>query len=619
MNIKRFVENRVQEIRKHTNTLDWYYCQTKDNPADIITRMGKAKSNLARDRLWWGGPSFLRQIEMPIQSNDNETESSLDTIELKNTKILIAPSSSSNTPLSNKNLDINNVIKTENFGSYHKLLRVTAWIYRFITNLKLNQEGKPIRRYTILHPDELRNAEISLIKANQYDIRKVFYQGKLSSKFRDLNLVVDENDVLRCKGRLEFSPLPYETKNPFLIDPNHPLADLIVVDIHKRCKHALQKQTLTELRQRFWITQGRNFVRKIIHRCTGCRKKHCKSYQYPPSQALTQLRLNDTRVFFTTGVDNFGPFYVKQVFIEANDNNLYKAWVTLYTCAASRAILLDLVPRPDSESFIRSFRRFVARRGCPDNMISDNGKNFISRDTQEFISKLQIEWHVNLPLAPWHGGFFERLVRSVKELLIKDLHQAKLNYEEMVTVLCEIEQIINNRPISYLYPTEFETCLTPNHLLFGHRLEQTSSKSSPLSVELYNISQHSANTQRIIDHFWNRWRREYVVNLRESHKFQYQNQLQPKPQINDVVLVHDNNLPRFMWRLGRITELIKGHDDQYRGAIVRTQTNSELRRPINLLYPVECIKPETKALREESPRVRREAAVIGELKRKFVR
>ena len=74
-----------------------------------------------------------------------------------------------------------------------------------------------------------------------------------------------------------------------------------------------------------------------------------------------------------------------------------------------------------------------------------------------------------------------------------------------------------------------------------------------------------------------------------------------------------------MWRLGRITELIKGHDDQYRGAIVRTQTNSELRRPINLLYPVECIKPKTKALREESPRVRREAAVIGELKRKFVR
>ena len=68
--------------------------------------------------------------------------------------------------------------------------------------------------------------------------------------------------------------------------------------------------------------------------------------------------------------------------VQKQDNStLFKAWVTLYTCAASRAVILDLTPHMDAHSFIRSFRRFLARRGCPSNVISDNGKNFVSEQT----------------------------------------------------------------------------------------------------------------------------------------------------------------------------------------------------------------------------------------------
>ena len=117
--------------------------------------------------------------------------------------------------------------------------------------------------------------------------------------------------------------------------------------------------------------------------------------------------------------------------------------IYIYICASSRAILLDLVPSMDSQTFIK---RFICRRGCPSNSISENGKNFVSEETQSHLNNLGVKWHVNLPMAPWHGGIFERLVKSVKELLRKELKCYRLSYEELQTVLFEIECILNDRP-----------------------------------------------------------------------------------------------------------------------------------------------------------------------------
>ena len=134
--------------------------------------------------------------------------------------------------------------------------------------------------------------------------------------------------------------------------------------------------------------QGSKLVRNLLRKCIICKKIEGKSYAYPPSPPLTALCLKDTHPFDTTGVDNFGPSFVKEVFCEKNDYKMYKAWVTLYTCASTRALLLHLVPRPNSTSFINSFRRMITRKGCPNNIISDNGKNFISDETQSFATNL---------------------------------------------------------------------------------------------------------------------------------------------------------------------------------------------------------------------------------------
>ena len=78
---------------------------------------------------------------------------------------------------------------------------------------------------------------------------------------------------------------------------------------------------------------------------------------------------------------------------------------------------------------IKSFRRFISRRGCRSVMISDNSKSFVSNETLEFVNELSVDWSMKMPLAPWHGGFLERMVRSAKALFRKTLHTAKVTYE----------------------------------------------------------------------------------------------------------------------------------------------------------------------------------------------
>lgn len=610
---KTFVQNRVNEIRSKTNCEDWYYCSTKDNPADIITRSELSDSTSA---LWWGGPSFLKEQELSIEKLEpNEIETLPE--EKVTTSVNIA-------------CNDNDVFDVEAHSSYKKLLRVCAWVNRFVNNLKLKIRKEQPNHEPILQPNELHDAEMILIKENQRDLTR--NSATLKTKFTQLNVRPDEMGILRCYGRLNHAPLPQETIFPIFLNSKHSLTRLIVLNIHKSMKHISLKHTLTEVRNKYWICKGRSFVRGLLNKCVTCRKVHSKSYCYPANPPLPHLRLNDTRPFYTTGIDNFGPVYLRNAFDESGE--MFKAWVTLYTCASTRAVLLDLVPKIDAECFKRSLTRMIARRGCPNHIISDNGKNFVAVSTQNHVADLGIEWHFNLPLAPWHGGFFERMVRSAKELLRKGLQKRKLNYDQMLTILMEIESIINNRPITYVYPNDLETCVSPNHLLYGRKISFTASKLSvPPTQSNRSDCQQVSN---VIQHFWERWKKEYVVNLREQHKMESRNSRQPTIQIADVVLIHEEKLPRSMWRMGVVTEIMHGADNQVRGAVVRTKNRSYLKRPINMLFPIENardtgqteqttskdVEPENTGndTNESQPKRRpvRQAAITGDLKRKYL-
>ena len=168
------------------------------------------------------------------------------------------------------------------------------------------------------------------------------------------------------------------------------LSKSIILDIHKSNKHISAKYTLTEFRQKFCLLCGRRIVTNIIRAGVSWRKRHCKSYRYPPLLPLTPLRLHDLRPFFTARMHNFGPVFVRNIYFVENET-MHKAWATLYTCAASRNICLDLVLNMSSASFTWSFKRFISHHGCPDNVISDRGWNYVSDDSRNFVASRYID------------------------------------------------------------------------------------------------------------------------------------------------------------------------------------------------------------------------------------
>jgi len=180
-----------------------------------------------------------------------------------------------------------------------------------------------------------------------------------------------------------------------------------------------------------------------------------------------------------------------------------------------------------------------------------------------------VEWTFNLEKAPWWGGIFERLLQSVKRCLRKIIGQARFSYDELNTALIEVEGIINSRPQTYISSDDLEEPLTPSHLLVGRRLLSlpdglgiTEDNDDDFCVSDTTLQKRARHLNNVINHFWNRWVKEYLLELRNAHRYpNTQSQSLPAARVGDKVVIHDSDLPRGFWKTARIVKLIKGKDD----------------------------------------------------------
>ena len=463
---------------------------------------------------------------------------------------------------------------------------------------------------------------------------------------RQFQLFVDEEGMVRCGGRLGNSELPFNTTFPVMLDPSHHLTTLIVWNCHEKTCHGGVKSTLAQLRSRFWLIKGRQTVKKIIHKCIICKRFGGHPYKAPQPPPLPEFRVKEAPPFSYCGLDYLGPLHVK---------GGGKVWISLHTCCVTRGVHLEIVPDLSAEAFLRCFRRFTARRAVPKIVVSDNAKTFkpasrtlvaLSKDpvVKKYFSQERIQWFYNLERAPWWGGFFERLVGLLKGSLKKTLGQAKLTLDELTTVVVEIEMIMNSRPLTYTSTDDLEEPLTPSHLFMGRRILSLpeGSVDDEIDDNDYHVSQDDLNKRlqylsRVMNHFWRRWRSEYLVELRNEHGRVNKQHGTESVCAGDIVIVHDKDHPRGFWKLGKVESLITGHDGLSRGVVVRSLTRkgkpNKLRRPVQLLYPLElscndpvssvsnrCHVPDKRPTEQpENPkhqRPRREAAVQGETRRR---
>jgi len=144
-----------------------------------------------------------------------------------------------------------------------------------------------------------------------------------------------------------------------------------------------------------------------------------------------------------------------------------------------------------------------------------------------YFNKVGIEWTFNLEKAPWWGGIFERLVKTVKRSLRKIVGQAKFSYGELNTALVEVETIVNLRPLTYVNSDDLEEPLTPSHLLVGRRLlslldnlsYMIDSDDEEFTVTEDILRKRTKYLNSVVNHFWNRWAKEYLQELRNAHRY----------------------------------------------------------------------------------------------------
>ncbi len=326
-----------------------------------------------------------------------------------------------------------------------------------------------------------------------------------------LNTLAPEFDpefsLIRVGGRLwRLDSFSEAEIHPVVLDPHHQVTRLIIKHFDERLLHPGPDRVFAELRRHFWVLRGRQAIKRHQRECVVCQKWRAKP-TLPIMADLPSARLQLYQPpFFSTGVDCFGPFVVKI------GRRQEKRWGVIFKCLTTRCIHLDLLNNIDTDAFLLALRRFIARRGNPSEILSDQGTNFRGAETElreafkemeprlrEQLASYQITFKMNPPAAPHFGGTWEREIRSVKSALRVVIGSQSVPEDVLQTVLIEVEGILNSKPLGYVSSDVADLDpVTPNMLLMGRRdasLPQVIYTPEPLSKRRWRHS------QTIVDHF----------------------------------------------------------------------------------------------------------------------
>nr|CAD2193831.1 unnamed protein product [Meloidogyne enterolobii] len=353
----RFVNNRLAKIR---DLCPVKHVTTEDNPADFCSR-GSTPKELIGNGLWFRGPIWLQYKEenwptplviyQPGQELNNKEENDIEIQAVIEEQIP------------------EGIIDVLRFSKYKKLISTLAYVFKFTKKMK-----------KLIHPEEseivqnekkmkdLKEAERYLIKTTQ--ARHPPTKDVISS----LKMYKTIDGTWRCKGRLDESEAKSEAKNPIFLPRESWVTKLLILDLHLENKHCGSSTLLAILRQIYWIQRGRRTIENTIcsnkFGCLMCRKFKLRPYSLRDFDNLPRYRINVARPFLHCGVDYFGPMNVK------GQTTTEKVYGALFTCLTIRAIHLEMATDASAETFLQAYRRFIARRGTPSIMVSDNATNF---------------------------------------------------------------------------------------------------------------------------------------------------------------------------------------------------------------------------------------------------
>ena len=369
-----FVANRVSSIQQVLPRSSWRHVRSSENPADLASR-GMMATEIIKSELWWKGPSWLSRdadqwpTTMPKQDEPPERR--------QNAQILISVNDKNESsqclyPKSNdKGHSSNDLMDLRRFSSFDKLVRVTSYVIHFALRLLKRNYDHP------LHPQNQRKAKFFILRIEQKkffneEFSQLQADGNLAKNSRLRNLspfIDDEFGIIRVGGRLGLSAFHEDKKFPSLISKESLLVPMIINKAHEASLHGGGLITLNLIRQEFWITNGRTLVNNFIKNCLKCFRFNTK----PPNQLMADLpkeRVTPSRPFSQCGIDFAGPFRIKR-------GEETKIYVSMFICMSTKAVHMEIVSSLTKADCVLGLERFIARRGLPARIFSDNGTNFL--------------------------------------------------------------------------------------------------------------------------------------------------------------------------------------------------------------------------------------------------
>ncbi|XP_021965751.1 uncharacterized protein LOC110860944 [Folsomia candida] len=553
-----FVGNRVKEILTLTKVEDWRWVPGKKNPADLPSR-GCSPSQLLKSK-WWEGPGWLVQPE-EFWVWEEEEPNMEEVMKEKKKSAAVSMTIGGDSRL----------WYIAHSSSYMKTVRVFARLVKFAKCYRTSKD----QAKSDLTQEEVYAAENKLLKIVQEE-----GFGNEKQLISGIRVKADEDGVLRVQTKLIQREDTVSFRMPVLLPPKHPLVELLITEEHLKHHHAGVQFLLSKLREKYWIVQGRRVIKQVIGSCQRCKRFNSKAPNVQPA-ALPEDRVKDAKAFQITGIDLAGPFHLK---------NQSKTWMVLFTCAVYRCVHLELVHELSTDIFLLALDRFVSRRGRPTKIYTDNGTNFTGAENLfkaldwnkiQITTQLhRIQWIFNPPSAPWWGGWWERLIRSIKDLLKRMLGHSKLNYYELETFICEAEGVMNGRPLTHVSEDQEDLIpLTPSMFL-----QDVTTVELPEMEVLNSNGLHKKYREltALREELRSRFRKEYLSLLVQRGKVKKCEEF----HLGDLVLVSCDNQKRIFWPMARIVELFPGKDGQVRVARVKTE-NGFLTRPCQRLYPLE--------------------------------
>ena len=390
-----YVGNRVQHIRDRSSPENWFHVPGKENPADEASRGLTAKELLESIR-WFNGPQFLwQQDPLPLQPQPVYTLLPSDN-EVRKDQTYALATKIDKVKVRQVSPGILEPDRFNHFSSLNRLKRCIVRLQRAIERLRPNKqmnwrpnEGPPL-------VSELSQAENIILKSLQHHhfesemkilskldgnedqfedrqkARKRNNTVKLTSNLHKLDPFLDKDGLLRVGGRLKSSTSPFEIKHPLIVPKNSHVTVLLIRQFHHgKQHHQGYGMTHNAIRQAgYYIINGRSVVSHIIAKCVICRKLRGRVQDQKMSD-LPPERLTPAPPFTYTGMDVFGPFYIKE------GRKELKRWGLIFTCLASRAIHLESLNAMTTDSFLNALRRFINRRGKVRELRSDQGTNFV--------------------------------------------------------------------------------------------------------------------------------------------------------------------------------------------------------------------------------------------------